>query len=159
MPLWKGRAVDRYSILNDILVKLFNEIMDIQEEAIITSEFKDITNNDMHVIEAIGMGEQKNMSALAAALSITMGSLTISINSLVKKGYVKRRRSQKDRRVVNVELSKTGIAAYEHHRRFHREMVEAMTADLSDQEIEAIITSLKKIDEWLLEKRKENKEI
>lgn len=159
MPVWKGRAVDRYSILNDILVKLFNEIMDIQEEAIITSEFKDITNNDMHVIEAIGKEDPKNMSTLAAALSVTMGSLTIAINSLVRKGYVRRQRSRKDRRVVNVELSDAGIAAYDHHRRFHREMVEAMTADLSDQEIEAIIASLKKIDEWLWKKRKENKEM
>lgn len=151
--------MNHYSRLNDILVKLFNEIMDIQEEAIITSEFKDITNNDMHVIEAIGMEEAKNMSTLAAALSITMGSLTIAINGLVRKGYVKRWRSEKDRRVVNVELTDIGIAAYEHHQKFHKEMVEAMTANLSEEEIERIINSLQKIDDWLIMKRKENKEI
>lgn len=35
-------------------MRLFRDIMDIEEKAIITPEFKDITNNDMHVIEAIG---------------------------------------------------------------------------------------------------------
>ena len=33
--------------INDVLVNLFNEILKLEEEAIITDEFKDITNNDM----------------------------------------------------------------------------------------------------------------
>lgn len=46
----------QYDTLKDVLVNLFNEIMDIEEKAIITDEFSDITNNDMHVIQAIGVG-------------------------------------------------------------------------------------------------------
>ena len=38
-----------------ILVKLFNDILEYQESALCTSEFKDLTNNDIHVISAIGM--------------------------------------------------------------------------------------------------------
>ena len=59
--------MDSYATFNDILVRLFNEIMDIEEKAIITDEFKDITNNDMHVIEAIGISTMKNMSTIARA--------------------------------------------------------------------------------------------
>ena len=44
--------MDDYKELNEILVRLFRNIMDIEEKAIITQEFQDITNNDMHVIEA-----------------------------------------------------------------------------------------------------------
>ena len=33
--------------VNDILVNLFNEIMDIEERALITSEYKDISVKDM----------------------------------------------------------------------------------------------------------------
>ena len=54
--------MDDYGILNEVLVRLFRDIMDIEEKAIITSEYQDITNNDMHVIEAIGIGAPKNMS-------------------------------------------------------------------------------------------------
>ena len=46
----------------------------------------------MHVIEAIGIGEPKNMSSIARELSVTVGTLTIAMNSLVKKGYVERSR-------------------------------------------------------------------
>ena len=92
--------MDDYGILNEVLVRLFRDIMDIEEKAIITSEYQDITNNDMHVIEAIGIGAPKNMSAIAKELSVTVGTLTIAMNSLVKKGYVVRDRGQEDRRVV-----------------------------------------------------------
>ena len=90
--------MDDYGILNEVLVRLFRDIMDIEEKAIITSEYQDITNNDMHVIEAIGIGAPKNMSAIAKELSVTVGTLTIAMNSLVKKGYVVRERGQEDRR-------------------------------------------------------------
>ena len=57
----------------------------------------DITTNDMHIIEAIGKEGEKNMSTVAKSLSVTVGTLTIAINALVKKGYVNRDRSEKDR--------------------------------------------------------------
>ena len=57
--------MDDYKELNEILVRLFRSIMDVEEKAIITREFQDITNNDMHVIEAIGIGTPKNMSSIA----------------------------------------------------------------------------------------------
>ena len=42
--------------------------MDVEEKAIITQEFQDITNNDMHVIEAIGMGTPKTCHRLQRTL-------------------------------------------------------------------------------------------
>ena len=42
--------MDAYNTINDILVHLFNEIWELEKKAIITEEFKDITNNDMHII-------------------------------------------------------------------------------------------------------------
>ena len=77
--------MNAYETINDILVHLFNEIWELEEKAIITEEYKDISNNDMHIIEAIGLGKGNNMSAIAKKLNITVGSLTTSMNSLVNK--------------------------------------------------------------------------
>ena len=66
-----------YVTINNVLVNLINEIWVLEEKAIITEEFKDLTNNDMHVIEAVGTGDGKNMSSIAKKLNITVGSLTI----------------------------------------------------------------------------------
>lgn len=133
---------DTYETFNEVLVKLYNDIMAIEEKAVITEEFKDISNNDMHIIEAIGMDTPKNMSTIAASLSVTVGTLTIAINNLVKKGYVLRNRSQKDRRVVFISLSEKGIKAYKHHATFHEEMIRAVIKDFSDEEVELVVKAL-----------------
>ena len=77
--------MNSYETVNDVLVKLFNEIMDVEERALITSEYKDISVNDMHVIEAIGIREPKNMSTVARAVSVTVGTLTIANVAEVKR--------------------------------------------------------------------------
>ena len=79
---------DAYKMINQTLVSLINEILELEEKAIITDEFKDLTNNDMHVIEAVGLGDGNNMSSIARKLNITVGSLTTAMNSLVNKRYV-----------------------------------------------------------------------
>ena len=137
-----------YDTFNDVLVNLFNEIMDIEARAIITPEFKDITNNDMHVIEAVGIGDPRNMSAVAKLLSITVGTLTIAVNNMVKKGYIERVRSKEDRRVVLVSLTEKGKKAYQHHKRFHEEMVQSLLKGLSDQEISTLVTALTNLREF-----------
>ena len=131
---WVVIFVDLYESMNEFLVGIFKDIMDIEEKAIITSEFKDITNNDMHIIEAIGISEPKNMSTVAKSLSVTIGTLTIAMNNLVKKGYVERVRSQEDRRVVLLSLSKKGRKAYEHHKVFHNNMIQATVDKLTEEE-------------------------
>ena len=139
-----GRRIDMnsYETVNDVLVKLFKEIMGIEEKALITSEYKDISVNDMHVIEAIGIDVKKNMSAVARELSVTVGTVTIAINNLVKKGYVKRVRSDKDRRIVLVSLSEKGEKAYNHHRMFHERMVLAVLEGLDKEETKVLMKVL-----------------
>ena len=106
--------------LNELLVNLFHNVMDIEAEAVITEEFKDITNNDMHIIEAIGNDEPRSMSVIAKSLNITVGTLTTNMNSLEDKEYIMRERSKADKRVVLVSLTEKGRKAFFHHRDFHR---------------------------------------
>ena len=138
--------MDTYAALNDVLVNLFRDIMELEEQAIITQEYQDITNNDMHVIEAIGVGEPKNMSTIAKLLSV--GTLTIAMNSLVKKGYVIRERGKEDRRVVYISLSEKGLRAYRHHEEFHRQMIEAVLENLTEDETESLVKALAKLERW-----------
>lgn len=128
--------------MNEVLVKLFNEIMTIEEKAIITEEFKDITNNDMHVIEAIGNAQPVMVSAVAKTLSVTQATINISMNGLEKKGYINRERSTKDKRVVYVTLTEKGKSAYDHHRDFHKKMIHAIVDNIEDDEKEILLKCL-----------------
>ena len=73
--------------LNELLVRLFNHVMTAEGKAIITEKFKDISNNDMHIIEAVGIQEPKSVSTIARSLGVTVGTLTVNMNNLEKKGY------------------------------------------------------------------------
>lgn len=131
--------------LNELLVHLLNNVMDIEAEAVITEEFKDISNNDMHIIEAIGIDEPRKMSSIAKSLSITVGTLTTNMNNLEDKGYISRERSKTDKRVVLVRLTEKGRKAFFHHRDFHRQMIRSVVKDLEEDEMKVLITCLQKL--------------
>lgn len=143
---------EAYEALNDLLVKLFNDILTFEEKALITDEFKDISLNDMHVIEAVG-SSQKNMSSIAKVLDVTVGTLTIAMNNLVKKGYVKRYRSVKDRRVVFVALLDKGTAAYKHHEIFHDKMILDIMDRLDKEQLGVLVKALNTIQEYFSEEQ------
>lgn len=146
--------MDLNSTLNEVLVKLFHNINDIEEQTIRTGDYKDVTANDMHVMEAIGIGEHKNMTTVAKALRVTTGTLTISINNLVKKKYVERERSEEDRRVVLISLTPKGQKAFLHHQRFHEQMIEAVVEQLSEEEQYVLEKALRRINQFFLSNRK-----
>ncbi|MDE6213769.1 MAG: MarR family transcriptional regulator [Lachnospiraceae bacterium] len=137
--------------LNEVLVKLFRDINTLEERAMRTEEYRDVTTNDMHVMEAIGPEGAKNMTRVAKELEVTTGTLTISVNSLVKKGYVDRSRSEEDRRVVLISLSAKGKKAYLHHRRFHEEMISAILTELSEEEQRVLEQALFKLTRFFRE--------
>ncbi len=135
--------------LNELLVNLFNHVMDLEAKAVITEEYRDITNNDMHIIEAIGVEEPRNMSEIARRLSITVSTLTTNMNGLEKKGYIVRTRSVEDKRVVYVTLTEKGKKAFYHHRDFHRKMIRALVKDLNEEDMEVLYRCLKNLNGFL----------
>ncbi len=134
--------------LDELLVNLFNNVMDIEAEAVITEEFKDISNNDMHIIEAIGNEEPRRMSVIAKSLNITMGTLTTNMNSLEDKGYITRARSNRDKRVVLVSLTEKGKKAFFHHRDFHKRMIRSIVKDLEEDEMKVLIRCLQNLTKF-----------
>lgn len=147
------------AILNRILVHLFNDILKVEEKSLSTGAFKDLTMTDMHTIEAIGHSQERNMSAIAKALSITVGTLTIAINHLVKKGYVNRTRSLKDKRIVLVSLTEKGEAAFNHHLEFHNRMVDEIVQKLDKQELEVLAQALEKVDHYFTTYKQKEKSV
>ena len=61
---------------------------------------------------------------------------------LVKKAYVKRVRSEKDRRVVLISLTEKGGKAYHHHANFHDEMIKATLNGLNEEQTKVLVKAL-----------------
>ncbi len=131
--------------LNRLLVKFFKSITQLEEKKLITEEFKDITYNDMHVIEEIGVEEPKKMSQIARAMSVTTGTLTKAVDSLERKKYVQRQRSRQDKRVVLITLTERGVRAYRHHEQFHQDMISFVLDNVSEEECVILRNVLEKL--------------
>lgn len=140
-----------HDTLNEILVILFNDILDLEQKALVSDKFKNISINDMHIIEAIGMGAPRKMSEIAKTMKVTVGTLTTAMNSLVNKGYVIREKGYEDRRMVFISLTELGIEAYEKHARFHEKMVQAVMKSLDDEEIAVLVRALKDLSVYFKE--------
>ncbi|KPG69898.1 MULTISPECIES: MarR family winged helix-turn-helix transcriptional regulator [unclassified Enterococcus] len=137
--------------VNDYLVSVFNDILVIEESELKKSEFNDLSITEMHTIEAIGMYKKKTTTEVAKELSITVGTLTIAINRLVKKEYVERIRSEDDRRVVKLALTKKGKLLFRVHQHFHREMVKGVLSQMDAEEEKALLKALKNLHSFLQE--------
>ena len=142
--------MNSYERINDVLVNLFRDILTLEEKAMAGSDFRDLSMNDWHVLEAVGSEGQKNMSQIAKELTVTLGSLTTAMNGLCRRGYTQRRRSETDRRVVNVSLTEKGIRAYHEHEQFHRHMIDAIIADQTPEELEVLVRSLSKLTDFFM---------
>ena len=146
--------MSNHETVNEILVRLFANILDIEEKCLKIGEFADLSITEMHVLDNIGLTTERTMSDTAKAVKVTSGTLTTAIDNLIKKGYVERRRSSEDRRVVKIRLTERGKAAYKSHEDFHKDLVISALQQLNSHEEEVLIKVLSNIDVFFSEKYK-----
>lgn len=137
--------MDTEQTLNRLLVQFFKYIMEIEERKLITDEFRDLTYNDMHIIEEIGIEQPRKMSEIAKLMSVTTGTLTRAVDALEKKGYVQRQRSRQDKRVIHIILTQRGVLAYRHHEKFHQDMIAFILEHVSEEESVVLMRALERL--------------
>ena len=138
-------------VVNDLLTDVFNQILILEERNLTEHDAVDVTMTEIHV-EEIRKCEPATMGTVSKRLMITMGTLTTSVNRLVEKGYVTRKRDVNDRRVVLLDLTEKGQKVFEIHEEFHEELVNAALKDLEFREdlvqaLESIYRFFKKLQE------------
>ncbi|HAQ41894.1 MAG TPA: MarR family transcriptional regulator [Clostridiales bacterium] len=146
--------MSNHETVNEILVRLFANVLDIEEKCLKRGEFSDLSISEMHVIDNIGVNRERTMSDTAKDLRITSGTLTTAVDNLIKKGYVTRERSVEDRRVVKIKLTEKGIAAYRAHEEFHKDLVISALQQLDINEEELLTKVLASIDRFFKNKYK-----
>lgn len=140
--------------LNRLISGAFHDISRVEQSSIKDSGFKDVSVNEAHTVDAIGSYVPKSMSSVAKKLNITMGTLTVSVNQLIKKGYVNKTRSEIDKRVFILSLSEKGKALNKAHQKFHFDLVKSLIVDLSDYEADMFIEALSNLNDYLSNKLK-----
>ena len=103
---------------------------------------------EVHVLEAIRNTEVTTMGNVAQRLRVTLGTLTTSVNVLVKKNYVYRYRDESDRRKVFLRLNESALEVLKVHDQFHDEMIDSLFKDLELEKDETLLKSLENISHY-----------
>ena len=144
-------------ILNDFLVEIFNEILKVEGNALKKGKFKNLSIREMHVIDAVVKNEKagnNTSSNIAKSLNITPGTLTISVNALEKKGYLKRERNDEDKRVIKIYATKLGHEVEKNHAQFHENMVREMLNFFPEEKREVLIQGVVELEKFFTNKSK-----
>lgn len=138
-------------------MEVYHNILRVEEQAIKRSKLN-LSINEMHLIEAVGKGKEqgRTVSEIADDLEITLPSVTVAINKLMKKGYLEKARCDRDGRVVFVHLTRQGRRIDRFHRYYHYKMVQEVSKDLSDTERDALYRGVLKLNRFFNQSLKED---
>ena len=132
--------------INSFLVDAFNSLLQIEEEFLSKGPFKNITVKEMHLIDTVVNLKENNIAKrIAQELNITQSSLTTAVSTLEKKGMLFRKSDEKDKRIVKIYPTDLAMQVYEHHKTFHKDLVDVVTHDLSLSELDAFVNGLNKV--------------
>ena len=138
-------------MINTLLVDVFNHILRIEEATLKENNVK-LSMTEVHVLEAIRNTEVPTMGEVAKRLRITLGTLTTSINILVRKKMVFRYTDDSDRRKVYLKLTEEALKVLKIHDDFHEDMISSVFKDLKLEEDEVLLKSLENITNYFKSK-------
>lgn len=110
-----------------------------------TFGFSDLTISQLHYIEAIHLLNQPTISQVAETLKITKASATVGLKRLANLGYVDKRKSNQDKRVMHVSLTKKGEKLVLSKQNALNEYENKMIAALSPEEMKQLEIIMEKL--------------
>ncbi len=147
--------MDRLSYeLNTMLIDTFRTILKVEGSMLKRAGRHNISISEIHMLEAIGKtdNDRKTISDIAQDLGITLSSVTIAVNKLVKKGFVEKNRAAFDGRAVHVSLTPFGRRVDQMHHRFHEKMIVNVTQDMDESQRQALLQGVAKLNEFFRQK-------
>lgn len=132
-------------ILTDIITLLTTEIAKIEEKTITGSRFSELTGKQMHYLEVISNLDNPNLSELATELNLSKPSITAIIDKFEEKGFIRKVKSDEDRRVSHIHMAQKGKEIEKVHSKIHMRISNMFTSKLTEGELKSLINLLSKI--------------
>jgi DNA-binding MarR family transcriptional regulator len=131
--------------LNETIIYLSDLIEKILEETIAVSDFEDLTQQQLHYLKVLVKMKNPTLTELARELGLTKPTVTVLVDKLTEKGYIKRVHSDADRRVMHLHIDKKGAKINALREIAHQRMAEKIKSGLSDAETAILTELLRKI--------------
>ena len=109
---------------------------------------------ELRIVEILGKSGPMMMTEIAERAMLSVSTVTSIMDSLVSKAIVQRERSEEDRRVVRVELTREGKKVFQQVVDTHMRMVRGMLTSLNRTEQDTLISLFRKIAEKIESEKK-----
>ena len=77
-------------LLNRVLKEMYPQVMRLQEKMVSLSADANLSRQEMHALEIIQELPGPTLTQIAEALEVTKATASVSVNRLVKKGYLEK---------------------------------------------------------------------
>lgn len=119
---------------------------------------QDVTANEVKILYMIGLSNNKSMKEIAQQLRITQGTLSIAVNTLVKKGYVIRTRHKMDKRVIILYLTRKSIQAIKAYTELYSELIIQLFNVFQEDKVKILEQMLEELNHLLEQQIEERDE-
>jgi len=133
------------SNLKETITFLSDLIENILEETLDVSDFSDLTWQQLHYLKVLVKMKNPTLTELAKELNLTKPTVTVLVDKLTEKGYIRRVKSDDDRRVMHLHIDKKGAKVNALREIAHEKMAEKIKSGLSLTETAILTELLKKI--------------
>ncbi|PLX13222.1 MAG: hypothetical protein C0598_04175 [Marinilabiliales bacterium] len=127
--------------LINIILNKSEQLEDFEKQK---TELENLTAKQLNCIEIIHSMENPTLSELTEKLLITKASASVMLDRLEQNGFIRKVKSDNDRRSAHMHLTKKGDRAAHLHADVHKQFAILLTSELTDSEKEILIVLLNK---------------
>jgi DNA-binding MarR family transcriptional regulator len=133
-----SNLTEAISYISDLVEKVL-------EETISQADFTDLTQQQFRYLQVIFRMKNPTLTELARELDLTKPTVTVLADKLVEKGYIKRVKSDQDRRSMHLHIDKKGTKIEALREIAYERMAEKISSGLSETETAILTELLRKI--------------
>lgn len=131
-------------IFEDIYIYFDEELTKRAETLFYMQDISKVSINHIEYLEVIKNLEKPTLSDIAMEFTFSKPSVTSMVNKLIKQGFVKKVRSEADKRVFYVELTELGKLLIEIQLNIYRDFAKNLEKILGNEEVEMLAHLLNK---------------
>lgn len=128
-----------------IIEKLSAERLKMEESVLEQFNLKDLTHTQLQYLETIDRLKNPNITELAIEMKLTKPSVTVAVDRLISKKYIRKIHSDKDRRSLHLHLTEKGKLLNQMHDFAHKSLAELIQEKLNHNEVGQLIELLEKL--------------
>lgn len=112
----------------------------------------DLDSTSYSVLRNLAENGPTTMVRMAALTNVTQGWITGIVDNLEERGLVVRRRSEEDRRKIDLVLTDSGMKKFKEAKKLHLDFIEQCLSGIDDLSAETLLKSLETLKNSISER-------